>query len=122
MSNPLRILRTLDQKLTLPVELTLFGRAALALGHPRSSRDAAIACAPPSTSAHKINSHRRLKAMRQSKRRVTTTKAGNLGESLTPFLFNLVWLIPSCLFSFLFNKSTRPPPCSNEILKRLSTI
>ena len=36
MSNPLRILRTLDQNLTLPAELTLFGRAALALGYPRA--------------------------------------------------------------------------------------
>ena len=35
MSNPLRILRTLDQNLTLPVEMTLFGRAALALGYPK---------------------------------------------------------------------------------------
>jgi hypothetical protein len=36
MSNPLRILRTLDQNLTLPVELTLFGRSALALGYPHA--------------------------------------------------------------------------------------
>jgi hypothetical protein len=33
MSNPLRILRTLDRHLTLPAELTLFGRSALALGY-----------------------------------------------------------------------------------------
>ncbi len=32
MSNPLRILRTLDRHLTLPAEITLFGRSALALG------------------------------------------------------------------------------------------
>jgi hypothetical protein len=36
MSNPLRILRTLDQNLTLPAEITLFGRAALALGYPQA--------------------------------------------------------------------------------------
>jgi len=36
MSNPLRILRTLDQNLTLPAEITLFGRSALALGYPQS--------------------------------------------------------------------------------------
>jgi hypothetical protein len=33
MSNPLRILKALDQHLTLPAEITLFGRAALALGY-----------------------------------------------------------------------------------------
>lgn len=33
MNNPLRILQTLDRHLTAPVELTLFGRAALALGY-----------------------------------------------------------------------------------------
>lgn len=33
MSNPLRILKTLDQHLTLPAEITLFGRSALALGY-----------------------------------------------------------------------------------------
>ncbi|MGA2557455.1 MAG: DUF6036 family nucleotidyltransferase [Verrucomicrobiota bacterium] len=33
MSNPLRILRTLDQHLALPAEITLFGRSALALGY-----------------------------------------------------------------------------------------
>jgi hypothetical protein len=33
MSNPLRILRTVDQHLTLPAEITLFGRSALALGY-----------------------------------------------------------------------------------------
>jgi hypothetical protein len=32
MSNPLRILQTLDRHLTGPAEMTLFGRAALALG------------------------------------------------------------------------------------------
>jgi len=36
MSNPLRILRTLDQNLTLPAEITLFGRAALALGYSQA--------------------------------------------------------------------------------------
>ena len=36
MSNPLRILRTLDRHLTLPVELVLFGRSALALGYTQS--------------------------------------------------------------------------------------
>ena len=34
MNNPLEILRTLDRHLTRPVELTLFGRSALALGYP----------------------------------------------------------------------------------------
>lgn len=33
MNNPLEILRTLDEHLTKPVELTLFGRSALALGY-----------------------------------------------------------------------------------------
>ena len=33
MSNPLRILKTLDKYLTSPAEITLFGRAALALGY-----------------------------------------------------------------------------------------
>lgn len=33
MNNPLRILQTLDRQLTAPAELTLFGRAALALGY-----------------------------------------------------------------------------------------
>lgn len=33
MSNPLRILRTIDRHLTLPAEITLFGRSALALGY-----------------------------------------------------------------------------------------
>ena len=37
MNNPLRILQTLDRHLTAPAELTLFGRAALALGYPGSS-------------------------------------------------------------------------------------
>jgi hypothetical protein len=32
MSNPLRILKTLDRHLTAPAEITLFGRSALALG------------------------------------------------------------------------------------------
>jgi hypothetical protein len=32
MSNPLRILQSLDRHLTRPEEMTLFGRAALALG------------------------------------------------------------------------------------------
>jgi hypothetical protein len=32
MSNPLRILRTVDQHLKSPAEITLFGRSALALG------------------------------------------------------------------------------------------
>ena len=36
MSNPLRILRTLDQHLTLPAEITLFGRSALALGYAQA--------------------------------------------------------------------------------------
>ena len=36
MSNPLRILRILDQHLTLPAELTLFGRSALALGYSQA--------------------------------------------------------------------------------------
>ena len=34
MNNPLEILRTLDRHLPKPAELTLFGRAALALGYP----------------------------------------------------------------------------------------
>jgi hypothetical protein len=34
VSNPLRILQTFDRKLTSPAEMTLFGRAALALGFP----------------------------------------------------------------------------------------
>ncbi len=32
MNNPRRILETLDRHLTAPAELTIFGRAALALG------------------------------------------------------------------------------------------
>lgn len=36
MNNPLRILTTLDQHLSGPEELTLFGRAALVLGYPGS--------------------------------------------------------------------------------------
>ena len=34
MSNPLRILGTLDRHLAGPAEMTLFGRSALALGYP----------------------------------------------------------------------------------------
>jgi hypothetical protein len=34
MSNPLRILQTLDRHLTGPTDMTIFGRAALALGFP----------------------------------------------------------------------------------------
>ena len=37
VSNPLRILKALDQHLTLPAEITLFGRAALALGYAQAS-------------------------------------------------------------------------------------
>jgi hypothetical protein len=36
MSNPLRIISTLDQHLTLPAEITLFGRSALALGYSQA--------------------------------------------------------------------------------------
>jgi hypothetical protein len=36
MSNPLRILSTLDQHLTLAAEITLFGRSALALGYAQA--------------------------------------------------------------------------------------
>lgn len=36
MNNPLRILQTLDRHLTASAELTIFGRAALALGYPGS--------------------------------------------------------------------------------------
>lgn len=36
MNNPLRILQCLDRHLTAPAELTIFGRAALALGYPDS--------------------------------------------------------------------------------------
>jgi len=36
MNNPLRILQVLDRHLTRPVELTIFGRAALALGFESS--------------------------------------------------------------------------------------
>jgi hypothetical protein len=36
MSNPLRILKTLDRHLALPAEITLFGRSALALGFPQA--------------------------------------------------------------------------------------
>ena len=37
MNNPLRILQTLDRHLSTPAEMTIFGRAALALGYPGSS-------------------------------------------------------------------------------------
>jgi hypothetical protein len=36
MSNPLRILRAFDRHLTCPADMTLFGRAALALGFPNA--------------------------------------------------------------------------------------
>jgi hypothetical protein len=36
MNNPLRILQTLGRHLTKPVEITIFGRAALALGFQNS--------------------------------------------------------------------------------------
>ena len=36
VNNPLRILKTLDRHLTTPAELTLFGRAALALCYAAS--------------------------------------------------------------------------------------
>ena len=36
MNNPLRILQTLDRHLTKPAEITIFGRAALALGFQNS--------------------------------------------------------------------------------------
>ena len=36
MNNPLRILQTFDRHLSAPAELTLFGRAALALGYANS--------------------------------------------------------------------------------------
>jgi len=38
ISNPEKILRLLDSKLTKPMELTIYGRAALALGfaHPKA--------------------------------------------------------------------------------------
>ena len=36
MNNPLRILQTVDRHLTKPAELTIFGRAALALGFENS--------------------------------------------------------------------------------------
>ena len=36
MSNPLRILQTFDRHLAGPAEMTLFGRAALALGFPEA--------------------------------------------------------------------------------------
>jgi hypothetical protein len=36
VNNPLRILQSLDRHLTRPTELTIFGRAALALGFPGS--------------------------------------------------------------------------------------
>ncbi len=37
MSNPLRILKTLDRHLTWPAEITLFGRSALALGFAQAT-------------------------------------------------------------------------------------
>jgi len=39
MSNPLRILGVLDQHLSGPAEITLFGRAALALGCPAAQQN-----------------------------------------------------------------------------------
>jgi hypothetical protein len=36
MNNPLRILQTLDKNLTKPADITIFGRAAIALGYARS--------------------------------------------------------------------------------------
>jgi hypothetical protein len=36
VNNPLRILQTLDRYLAAPAEITLFGRAAVALGYPSS--------------------------------------------------------------------------------------
>jgi hypothetical protein len=36
MNNPLHILQTLDRHLSKPAEITIFGRAALALGFPNS--------------------------------------------------------------------------------------
>ena len=39
MNNPLRILQTFDRHLSVPTEMTLFGRAALALGYPGSHAD-----------------------------------------------------------------------------------
>ena len=36
MNNPLRIIQTLDRHLTKPAEITIFGRAALALGFQNS--------------------------------------------------------------------------------------
>lgn len=36
MNNPLRILHTLEHHLTMPAEITLFGRAAMALGYPHT--------------------------------------------------------------------------------------
>jgi hypothetical protein len=41
MNNPLRILQTLDRHLTAPAEITLFGRAALALGYGAPRADCA---------------------------------------------------------------------------------
>jgi hypothetical protein len=39
MSNPLRILQTLDRHLTREADITLFGRAALALGFQNAPAD-----------------------------------------------------------------------------------
>ena len=36
MNNPRHILQTLERHLTKPAEITIFGRAALALGFPNS--------------------------------------------------------------------------------------
>ncbi len=47
MNNPLRILQTFDRHLAAPAELTLFGRAALALGYAPSP--AALAATPKSS-------------------------------------------------------------------------
>jgi hypothetical protein len=39
MSNPLRILQTVDKHLTESAEITLFGRSAIALGYPEAPQD-----------------------------------------------------------------------------------
>jgi hypothetical protein len=39
MNNPLRILQTLDRHLTQRTEITIFGRAAIALAFPNSPPD-----------------------------------------------------------------------------------
>ena len=43
MNNPLRILQALDSHLTVPAEITLFGRAALALGFTSTAGPAVFA-------------------------------------------------------------------------------